>query len=248
MIEVQKLSKVYPNGTVGLKNIDLKIPDGQFICIIGLSGAGKSTFLRCLNRLNDTTEGHILIDGEDIAPAKGATLRKLRRRIGFIFQQFNLVSRLTALENVLSGRLGYHNRLSGLLGLYSEQDYKIARETLSRVGLADKMDVRVDQLSGGQQQRVAIARAVAQQPKIILADEPMASLDPKLSHVIMGLLKEFNSDGVSVLVNVHVLELATQYADRIIGFNKGQLVFDGTPEQLTPEEIARVYAGSVADL
>jgi len=248
MIEVRNLTKIYPNGTKGLDDVNVTIGDGEFICVIGLSGAGKSTFLRCINRLNDATSGQILIDGDDIAHAEGARLRALRRRIGFVFQQFNLSTRLTAEENVLSGRLGYHNRFAGLLGLYTAEDRQRAEEALRRVGLADKVGVRVDQLSGGQQQRVAIARAFAQNPTLILADEPMASLDPKLSNVIMGILKEFNKDGISVLVNIHVLELAMQYADRILGFNKGRLVFDGPPSALTPSEVDRIYSGSVADL
>ena len=248
MIQVNNLTKIYSNGTRGLDDVNVNIGDGEFICVIGLSGAGKSTFLRCLNRLNDATSGQILIDGDDIAFAQGARLRTLRRRIGFIFQQFNLSTRLSALENVLAGRLGYHNRFVGALGLFPQADIDLAKGALERVGLADKFNVRVDQLSGGQQQRVAIARALAQQPKLILADEPMASLDPKLSGVIMGLLKSFNRDGISVVVNIHVLELATAYADRILGFNKGQLVFDGPPSALTDSEIERIYAGSVADL
>ncbi|GGR12222.1 phosphonate ABC transporter ATP-binding protein [Deinococcus ruber] len=248
MIQVNNLTKIYSNGTRGLDDVNVNIQDGEFICVIGLSGAGKSTFLRCLNRLNDATSGQILIDGDDIAFAQGAKLRTLRRRIGFIFQQFNLSTRLSALENVLAGRLGYHNRFVGALGLFPQADIDLAKGALERVGLADKFNVRVDQLSGGQQQRVAIARALAQQPKLILADEPMASLDPKLSGVIMGLLKSFNKDGISVVVNIHVLELATAYADRILGFNKGRLVFDGPPSALTESEIERIYAGSVADL
>ncbi|AFZ66287.1 phosphonate ABC transporter ATP-binding protein [Deinococcus peraridilitoris] len=248
MIEVKNLSKIYPNGTVGLDDVNVTIQNGEFVCVIGLSGAGKSTFLRCINRLNDATSGQILIDGDDIAFASGPRLRQLRRRIGFVFQQFNLSTRLSAMENVLSGRLGYHNRFSGVLGLFTAEDRRIAETALTRVGLADRMNVRVDQLSGGQQQRVAIARAVAQQPTLILADEPMASLDPKLSNVIMGILKEFNKDGISVLVNIHVLELALQYADRILGFNKGKLVFDGPPSALSQDEIDRIYSGSVADL
>ena len=248
MIQVNNLSKIYSNGTRGLDDVNVSIGDGEFICVIGLSGAGKSTFLRCLNRLNDATSGQILIDGDDIAFAQGAKLRALRRRIGFIFQGFNLSTRLSALENVLAGRLGYHSRFSGALGLFPQADIDLATGALTRVGLADKLNVRVDQLSGGQQQRVAIARALAQQPTLILADEPMASLDPKLSGVIMGLLRSFNKDGISVVVNIHVLELATQYADRILGFNKGRLVFDGPPSALTDSETERIYAGSVADL
>ena len=248
MIEVKNLSKIYPNGTRGLDDVSVDIQNGEFVCVIGLSGAGKSTFLRCLNRLNTATSGQILIDGEDIAFAQGARLRTIRRRIGFVFQQFNLSTRLTALENVLAGRLGYHNRFVGALGLFPQSDIELAQSALHRVGLGDKVGVRVDQLSGGQQQRVAIARALAQQPTLILADEPMASLDPKLSGVIMGLLKGFNKDGISVVVNIHVLELATVYADRILGFNKGRIVFDGPPSALSEHEVERIYAGSVADL
>ncbi|HWG84645.1 MAG TPA: phosphonate ABC transporter ATP-binding protein [Deinococcales bacterium] len=248
MIEVRNLSKVFPDGTRALDDVSLTINDGEFIAIIGLSGAGKSTFLRCLNRLNDPTGGQVLIDGEDIARARGSELRKLRRKVGFIFQQFNLATRLTALENVLAGRLGYHNRLAGVLGLYTSEDREKAIRALKRVGLSEKVSTRASSLSGGQQQRVAIARAVAQDPSLVLADEPMASLDPKLSRVIMNILRDFNQDGLTVIVNVHVLELATDYATRILGFNKGRVVFDGPPSALTPAEVERVYHGSVADL
>jgi phosphonate transport system ATP-binding protein len=248
MIEVKNLTKVFPDGTRALDDVSLTIQDGEFIAIIGLSGAGKSTFLRCLNRLNEATSGQVLIEGEDIARAQGAQLRKLRRKVGFIFQQFNLATRLTALENVLAGRLGYHNRLAGVLGLYTSEDRAKAVRALERVGLREKVNTRASSLSGGQQQRVAIARAVAQDPTLVLADEPMASLDPKLSRVIMNILRDFNQDGLTVIVNVHVLELATDYATRILGFNKGRIVFDGPPSALTPTEVERVYHGSVADL
>ncbi len=248
MIEVKNLSKVFPDGTRALDNVSLSIRDGEFIAVIGLSGAGKSTFMRCLNRLNDPTSGQILLEGHDIAFAQGRELRTLRRKIGFVFQQFNLVTRLTAFENVLSGRLGYHDRLRGLFGLYTPSDKTKTIQALTRVGLEEKMFTKASSLSGGQQQRVAIARALVQEPKLMLADEPTASIDPKLSGVIMGLLKSFSDDGMTVIVNIHELRLAKDFAQRILGFNKGQLVFDGTPDQLTPLEEERVYAGSVADL
>ena len=248
MIKVENLSKVFPDGTKALDDVSLTIPDGQFVCIIGLSGAGKSTFMRCLNRLNDPSAGKILIEGEDIAFAGGRDLRKLRRRIGFVFQQFNLVERLTAFENVLSGRLGYYGRLQGVLGLFSSADKTRAIQALKRVGLEEKIYTTASNLSGGQKQRVAIARALVQEPKLMLADEPTASIDPKLSGVIMDLLKSFTKDGITVIVNIHVLELAREYAERILGFNKGKLIFDGTPNQLTDAEVDRIYAGSVADL
>ncbi len=248
MIEVNHLSKVFPDGTRALDDVTLTIPDGQFVCVIGLSGAGKSTFMRCLNRLNDPTGGQILLEGQDIAFAQGAALRRLRRRIGFVFQQFNLVERLSALENVLSGRLGYYGRLPGVLGLYSTEDKRLATEALRRVGLEDKIATTARNLSGGQKQRVAIARALVQQPKLMLADEPTASIDPKLSGVIMDLLKSFTADGITVIVNMHSLEIAREYAQRVLGFNKGRLVFDGSGIDLTDAEVERIYAGSVADL
>ncbi len=249
MIEVNHLTKVFPDGTRALSDVNVTIPDGDFVAIIGLSGAGKSTFLRCLNRLVDPTEGEVWVNGVNVAALKGAELRAYRRTVGFIFQQFNLVTRLTVLDNVLTGRLGYHPTWRGVLGLYREQDYAIARTYIRRVGLADKENTRVDQLSGGQQQRVAIARAMAQEPQLILADEPMASLDPRLSDVILGLLKEYNEEkGVTVLVNIHVLELARRYARRILAFNKGRLVFDGPVEELTPERAKEIYAGSLEAL
>ncbi len=248
MIKVENLSKIFPDGTKALDDVSLTIPDGQFVCVIGLSGAGKSTFMRCLNRLNDPTSGKILIEDNDIAFAQGRELRKLRRRIGFVFQQFNLVERLTAMENVLSGRLGYYGRIAGVLGLYSAADKQLAVQALTRVGLEEKMFTPASNLSGGQKQRVAIARALVQEPKLMLADEPTASIDPKLSGVIMDLLKSFTKDGITVIVNIHVLELAREYAERILGFNKGKLIFDGAPSELTDAEVDRIYAGSVADL
>jgi phosphonate transport system ATP-binding protein len=249
MIEVRNLGKTFPDGTRALQDINVTIPDGDFVAAIGLSGAGKSTFLRCLNRLVTPTEGQILVNGSDVARLRGRSLQRYRRTVGFIFQQFNLVTRLHVIDNVLTGRLGYHPTWRGLLGLYAERDIELARTNIRKVGLAEKERTRVSSLSGGQQQRVAIARAMTQEPQLILADEPMASLDPRLSDVILGLLKGFNEEQkVTVIVNIHVLELARRYAKRVLAFNQGKLVFDGPIEALTPELEQEIYSGSLERL
>ena len=248
MIKIETLNKYFDDGRVhALKDINVSISDGEFVAIIGSSGAGKSTFLRLINRLIDPADGsHVFIDDVEITGMNQNQLVKVRRRIGFIFQQFNLVEKLTVLQNVLTGRIGFNSATRTLFGLFSKKDLEVATHYIREVGLIEKLYTRSDNLSGGQQQRVAIARAMAQEPSIILADEPMASLDPKLSHVILGLLKKFNEErGITVLVNLHVLELATQYADRILGFRMGELVFDGTPEQLNSEQIDHIYSAKV---
>jgi phosphonate transport system ATP-binding protein len=249
VIEVNNLSKTFPDGTEALRNVTVTIPEGDFVAIIGLSGAGKSTFLRCLNRLVEPTQGEIRAHGTDVVSLRGRALQRYRRTIGFIFQQFNLVTRLSVIENVLSGRLGYHATWRGVLGLYTENDVELARHYIDRVGLNEKERTRVDQLSGGQQQRVAIARAMTQEPQLILADEPMASLDPRLSDVILGILRDYNEEhGVTVLVNIHVLELAKRYAKRILAFNKGELVFDGPVDALSDALEGEIYTGSLEAL
>lgn len=228
-----------------LKNVSIDIDRGEFIAVIGLSGAGKSTFLRCINRMNEPTAGTVLFEGRDVTHVRGRPLLELRRQIGFIFQQFNLVRSLTVLQNVLSGRLAYSPGLRSFFGSFSSKDLELATHYLSEVGLEEKVYNRADALSGGQQQRVAIARALVQRPKVILADEPMASLDPKLSEVILQLLRRFNRDEkITVIVNLHVLELARRYADRIIAFRAGEVHYDGTPEGLTPEIVEEVYRTS----
>lgn len=249
MIEVSNLSKVFPDGTRALSGVNVTVPDGDFVAVIGLSGAGKSTFLRCLNRLVDPSEGSIRVGARDVATLRGRQLQHYRRTVGFIFQQFNLVQRLTVLDNVLSGRLGYHPTWRGLLGLYTDADRDLALWAIKQVGLSGKEDARVDQLSGGQQQRVAIARAMAQEPQLILADEPMASLDPRLSDVILGILRDYNeTKGVTVIVNIHVLDLAKRYAKRVLAFNKGALVFDGPVASLDDALENRIYSGSLEAL
>jgi len=249
MIEVRNLTKAFPDGTLALNDVNVTIPDGDFVAVIGLSGAGKSTFLRCLNRLVDPTSGSILVGGQDVAPLSGRKLQLYRRTVGFVFQQFNLVTRLSVLDNVLHGRLGYHSTSSGMLGLYTEDDYQRARDAIRLVGLSEKEDTRVSSLSGGQQQRVAIARAIAQDPQLMLADEPMASLDPRLSDVILGLLRGYNEEkGVSVLINIHVLEHARRYCKNFLAFNRGRLVASGPIADLTPELETEIYAGSLDTL
>ncbi|PZA06088.1 MULTISPECIES: phosphonate ABC transporter ATP-binding protein [unclassified Meiothermus] len=245
MIEVKNVSQTFHTARgpfQALVDVSLSIPKGDFVAIIGRSGAGKSTFLRTLNGLLIPSQGQVVVDGTDITKLPKRELQKYRRTVGFIFQQFNLVTRLSVLDNVLHGRLGYLPTWRGLLGLYSDRDYEIARQQIARVDLSAKETARVDSLSGGQQQRVAIARAMAQEPTLILADEPAANLDPVLSEEVMRTLRHFNAtDGVTVVINIHTLELARQYARRIIAFRRGRLVFDGAPQELTEELVDGIY-------
>lgn len=246
MIEFRNVSKMYPNGTKGLNNINLKIQKGEFIVMVGLSGAGKSTLLRSVNRLHEITEGEIIIEGESITAAKGRELRRMRRDIGMIFQSFNLVKRSTVLKNVLAGRVGYHSTLRTTLGLFPKEDVELAFQALKRVNILEKAYARADELSGGQQQRVSIARALAQEAKIILADEPVASLDPLTTKQVLDDLKKINEDfGITTIVNLHSIDLARQYATRIIGLHAGEIVFDGLVEEATDEKFAEIY-GDVA--
>ena len=242
MLRVENLTKVFPDGTVAVKNVSFEVRDGEFLAIIGLSGSGKSTLLRCINRLIDPTEGRVQWDDLDITAAKGKQLRLIRRQIGMIFQQFNLVKRSTVMTNVLSGRLGYANSWSSLLHQFSGQDRRRAEAALERVGISEKVDNRADQLSGGQQQRVGIARALMQEPRLMLADEPVASLDPVLAHSILRYLELLNQqDGITVLCSLHFLDLVHRYATRVIGLKDGELVFDGLPSELTQERFKEVY-------
>jgi phosphonate transport system ATP-binding protein len=246
MIEFKNVRKVYPNGTVGLDNINLTIHPGEFVIIVGLSGAGKSTLLRSINRLHEITEGEILIDGKSITKAKGAELRRIRRDIGMIFQNFNLVKRVSVIRNVLSGRVGYHSTIRTLLGLWPKRDVELALDALQRVNIREKAYARADELSGGQQQRVSIARALAQEAKIILADEPVASLDPLTTRQVMDDLKRINRElGITTVVNLHFLDLAREYGTRIIGLRAGKVVFDGPVEQATDEVFAQIYGRKI---
>lgn len=237
MIELRDVRKVYDNGTVGLNDINLKVNKGEFVVIVGLSGAGKSTLLRSINRLQDITSGDIIIDGKSITKAKGKELRLIRRGIGMIFQSFNLVKRSSVLRNVLAGRIAYYPTWKTTFNLFSKEDKQKAYEALQRVDLADKVYTRADQLSGGQQQRVAIARVLTQDPKIILADEPTASLDPRTSKHVMKDLKMLNQEyGMTVIANLHSVELAREFGDRVIGVHKGEIVYDGKMSE-TPESV-----------
>ncbi|WP_127496728.1 phosphonate ABC transporter ATP-binding protein [Paenibacillus glycanilyticus] len=242
MIELRQVSKIYPNQTKGLNHINLTIQEGEFIAIVGLSGAGKSTLLRSINRLHDITEGDILINGQSITKAKGKKLRLIRRDIGMIFQSFNLVKRSSVLRNVLAGRVGYHSTLRTLTGRFPQKDIDLAFEALGRVNIMEKAYSRADELSGGQQQRVAIARVLAQEATIILADEPVASLDPLTTKQVMDDLKKINLElGITTIVNLHFIDLARTYATRIIGLRAGEVVFDGPVSEATDERFAEIY-------
>jgi len=242
MLRIEHLTKTYPDGTRALIDVSLEVPKGQFVSIIGLSGAGKSTFLRCINRLIEPTSGKVWLGNEEITAASPGELRLIRRRIAMIFQHFNLVRRSSVVTNVLSGRLGYTPTLPSLLHRFSAEDVSDARASLARVGLAEKELQRADTLSGGQQQRVGIARALMQKPELILADEPVASLDPATAHTVLDHLEKMNkADGMTVLCNLHFLSLARRYADRVIALKAGELVFDGAPEEIDDERFKEIY-------
>ena len=248
MIRVRGLRKDYPGGPRALDGVDLHIARGEFVALIGSSGAGKSTLLRCLNGLVAPTAGEVEVDGIAVTAAEPASLRMVRSRVGFVFQQFNLLRRLTVLDNAVLGRLPHASRWRSLLGWFAALDVERARATLARVGLADLAGRRVDTLSGGQQQRVAIARALVQAPAVILADEPMASLDPALSHTVMELLRRINrEDGITVVASLHVLELARTYGQRILGLLHGRVVHDGPPGSLDPAAAAAIFASGPAE-
>lgn len=242
ILKIQDLKKVYPDGTQALRGINVNINKGELVAVIGSSGAGKSTFLRCINRLNNSTGGSILFNEKEVTKARGKELRNIRREIGMVFQSFNLIKRSRTVKNVLHGRLGYVNSIKGGLGLFSEEDTKNALTMLGRVGLTDQAFKRADELSGGQQQRVGVARALAQKPKLLLADEPIASLDPASSERVMSYMKKIcMEDGITAIVNLHQVEVAKQFATRIIGIKEGQIVFDGTARELTDEIIKYLY-------
>ena len=242
MLRIEHLTKTYPNGTRALVDVSLEVPKGQFVSIIGLSGAGKSTFLRCINRLIEPTSGKVWLGDIEITAANPAELRVIRRRIGMIFQHFNLVRRSSVMTNVLSGRLGYSATLPSLLHRFGSEDHADARANLERVGLSEKGQQRADTLSGGQQQRVGIARALMQRPELILADEPVASLDPATAHTVLDQLEQMNKrDGMTVLCNLHFLSLARRYADRVIALKAGELVFDGGPDEIDDARFKEIY-------
>jgi phosphonate transport system ATP-binding protein len=242
MLEVKNLTKIYPGDVLALDKVSFKVERGEFLAVIGLSGSGKSTLLRCINRLIEPTDGQIIWNGEDIARASQDELLRIRRKIGMVFQHFNLVTRSKVLTNVLAGRLGYVNPAMSLFNRFPKGDYDMAMRQLERVGITDQANKRADELSGGQQQRVGIARALMQEPEMILADEPVASLDPVLAHSIMQYLDQINKeDGVMVLCSLHFLDLVHRYADRAIALNEGKLMFDGSPEAIDDKKFKDIY-------
>ena len=242
MLKVENLTKVYPNGTQALNGVSFEVQEGEFLAVIGLSGSGKSTLLRCINRLIEPTSGKILWNDIDITAARGKDIRKIRRQIGMVFQQFNLVKRSSVMTNVLSGRLGYVSTFPSLFNIFPASDRQKAIDDLLMVGLEDKANVRADSLSGGQQQRVGIARALMQEPKMILADEPVASLDPVLAHSILKYLEKLNKEyGITVLCSLHFLDLVHRYATRAIALKDGLLVFDGLPTEIDDEHFKSIY-------
>lgn len=242
MLEIKNLTKVYDGNVQALDNVSFNVEQGEFLAVIGLSGSGKSTLLRCINRLVEPTEGEIIWDGDDITKAGPDDLRRIRRQIGMIFQHFNLVERSKVLTNVLAGRLGYTNPAMSLVNRFSKNDVEMAYRQLDRVGIREQANKRADELSGGQQQRVSIARAMMQNPRIILADEPVASLDPVLAHSIMQYLEKINKeDGVTIICSLHFLDLVHRYANRAIALNAGVLMFDGAPKEIDDDKFKEIY-------
>jgi phosphonate transport system ATP-binding protein len=249
ILRVKHLTKVYADGTRALSDVSFEVASGEFLVIIGLSGSGKSTLLRCINRLIEPTEGTVLFDGRDVTAASRDDLRKLRRRIGMIFQQFNLVKRASVLTNVLSGRLGYLPPLWALANYFPEPVVRQALANIDRVGIPEKVLARADALSGGQQQRVGIARALMQEPHMILADEPVASLDPALSHSILRYLEELNKkDGITILCCLHFLSLARRYGSRILALKAGKIVFEGLPHEIDETRFKAIYGEDAVEV
>lgn len=242
MLKLQNLAKTYKTGDKALQGINFEVPAGQVVGLIGPSGAGKSTLIRCINRLVEPSGGSILLGDTDLTRLNGRALRQARRRIGMIFQEYALVERLTVMENVLSGRLGYVPTWRSFLRRYSPEDISQAFALLEKVGLADHYNKRADALSGGQRQRVGIARALEQNPELLLVDEPTASLDPKTSRQIMRLIRGACQErSLPAIINIHDVMLAQQFSDRIIGLRAGEIVFDGAPDALTDDVLTRIY-------
>lgn len=249
ILQFENVSKHYPNGVHALKGVSFEVAEGEFISVIGPSGSGKSTLLRAINRLISINGGIVWLDGQSVSAQRGTALRQLRRKVGMIFQNYNLVYSLSVLQNVLHGRLGYMGGLKGVFGLYSEEDKQEGLDLLKELGLEEFAYHRASDLSGGQKQRVGIARAVMQQPKLLLCDEPIASLDPSSAKTIMDLLKSMTQKrNIACIVNLHQLDVALKYSTRIIGLSKGEIVFDGRPEELDDATIERIYGASRENL
>ena len=249
ILKFDNVSKHYPNGVHALKGVSFAVREGEFVSVIGPSGSGKSTLLRAINRLIPISGGTVWLDGQAVSAQRGKGLRQLRRKVGMIFQNYNLVYSLSVLQNVLHGRLGYMSGLKGVFGLYSEEDKQEGLDLLEELGLADFAYNRASDLSGGQKQRVGIARAIIQGPKLLLCDEPIASLDPSSAKTIMDLLRDMTQRrNIACIVNLHQLDVALKYSTRIIGLSKGEIVFDGPPEQLNDATIERIYGTSKENL
>ncbi|MDD3252933.1 MAG: phosphonate ABC transporter ATP-binding protein [Lachnospiraceae bacterium] len=249
ILEFQNVSKIYNGSTRALSEVSFSINEGEFVSIIGPSGSGKSTILRCINRLVDASQGVIRFDGHDILKANKNELRTIRTKTGMIFQHYNLVERLSVIENVLHGRLGHKSTLGGMLGIYSEEEKENAFAILAKLGLTEQAYKRCDELSGGQKQRVGIARSIMQSPRLILCDEPIASLDPSSSKVIMDHLANINDTmKITCVVNLHQVDVVMKYSKRIIGITSGHIVYDGPPEKLTKEKIYEIYQSNEGDL
>ena len=248
ILTINNLTKYYKD-VRALSDVSLKLKAGEFVTIIGRSGAGKSTLLRCVNRMIEPSSGVIEFDGKDMRSLGRRDLRRARTRIGMIFQHFNLVSRQSVIENVLHGRLGYKSTFKGSLGIYSEEEKNHGIEVLERLGLADQMHKRCDELSGGQKQRVGIARALVQDPRLILCDEPIASLDPSSSKTIMDHLHRISRDmKITILMNLHQVDVAIKYSDRIIGIREGEVVYEGEPRKLKKKTVAEIYGSDAGDI
>ncbi|MCG3211333.1 MAG: Glutamine transport ATP-binding protein GlnQ [Anaerolineae bacterium] len=249
MLEIKNLSKVYADGTRALNKVSFSVADGEFLVVIGLSGSGKSTLLRCINRLIEPTSGDIILDGVNITRASSSELRHIRRDIGMIFQHFNLVKRSSVMRNVLAGRLGYVNPWLSMVGVFPKEERERARQALRTVGILDKADNRADALSGGQQQRVGIARALMQEPKLLLADEPVSALDPATSHSVLKYVEQINKDqGVTVICSLHFLSLARTYATRIIALKDGNMMFDGSPRDIDEVRFKEIYGEDAVEV
>ncbi|QTD42722.1 phosphonate ABC transporter ATP-binding protein [Sporosarcina sp. Te-1] len=248
MIKFQNVQKKYDNGYVALKDINLTIEQGEYVAVIGLSGAGKSTLLRCVNRMHDISSGSLLVNNVEVSKLRGYEIRKLRRGIGMIFQSFNLVNRISSLKNVLVSFVPDMPVWRKILGLYTKQQKIEALEALDRVNILDKAFIRVDQLSGGQQQRVALARTLAQKPSIILADEPVASLDPITAKQVMTDFQRINKEmNMTVIINIHHVDLALEYATRVVGIRNGEIVYDGPASEVTDEILDHIYNGKLEE-
>lgn len=249
ILDIQQIEKLYPNGTHALKGVTLSVQPGEFLVVIGLSGSGKSTLLRCINRLIEPTSGSLAFEGRDSTHLQGRELREYRRNIGMIFQHFNLIKRRSVLYNVLSGALGVMPVWQSVVGNFSAELKQQALHNLDIVGLADKANTRADALSGGQQQRVAIARSLMQKPKVLLADEPVASLDPATSHSVMQYLERINKElGTTIVCNLHFLSLVRQYATRVVALKNGAIVFEGNPHDIDKAWFQRIYGEDAVEV